>query len=543
MKRRLLILPIGLLLAQLGFAQGSTFDLIQERIFTPQCAGCHSEGTSFALQSGLLLPDADASYANLAGVTPHNTQAALDHLQRVSTEGGPGAPEQSFLWHKINAPELEHLHEHHPYYGEIMPLGMPFLTNGELDFVRQWIVSGAPRTGSVADTAAFEDTSRYQRPPFAPLDPPDFGEQYHLGPFTVNSGPDRELFYYEPRTGTPERLVNRFQIVMAPGSHHFILYTYPPGTPGLIIPQAHVIRDIRDEDGNYIFQNMIPMAYQQFFAGTQYPFLDYHFPPGVALRLLGNRGIDLNSHYVNQSGSPISGEIYANLYFVEPTEIEHVAEILELNNQNITLPPSQVTTITRDYTFGDERTVFQLVSHAHQHMTEFRVELLNGPRDGELVYVTHDWQHPPILQLDPPLVFEPGQGFHLAVTYDNWTNQIINFGLTAEDEMMILFGYWYPGAEAADPMPPTGTTFELLPNFPNPFNNSTEIRYALSSPAHVRLAIYNLQGELVTTLLDAPASAGTHALTWSAGDMASGVYLCRLEAGTFSATQKLVLLK
>ena len=64
-------------------------------------------------------------------------------------------------------------------------------------------------------------------------------------------------------------------------------------------------------------------------------------------------------------------------------------------------------------------------------------------RDGELVYISYDWEHPPILELDPPLTLEPGEGLRLETTYNNWTDRTLEFGLLSEDEMMILFGYYY----------------------------------------------------------------------------------------------------
>ncbi len=75
--------------------------------------------------------------------------------------------------------------------------------------------------------------------------------------------------------------------------------------------------------------------------------------------------------------------------------------------------------------------------------TEFRVFIDGGPRNGELVYIAYDWQHPPILELDPPLVLEPGQGLRLEATYNNWTDRTLHFGLLSVDEMMILAGAFY----------------------------------------------------------------------------------------------------
>ncbi|MBI5059562.1 T9SS type A sorting domain-containing protein [candidate division KSB1 bacterium] len=545
------LLAVSMLALLLAFAGppptcASTWQTLQDRIFTPQCAVCHVAGSSFAVQSGLVLTD-DVAYENLVDVSPHNSAALEDGLVRVSSIGVTGL-DQSFLWEKINAPHLEHFYEAHPYYGEIMPLGLPFLTNGELEYVRQWIVAGAPQQGDVADTAVFADTSRFVQPLFAPLEPPAFGEQLRVGPFDVASNYEREFFYYNARADQPERYINRVQIVMRPGSHHFICYTFAPNTPGWVIPQPEVIRDIRDENGNYIPQNLIAMQFHDFFAGTQWPRVDYRFPPGIALRLPAGTGIDQNSHNVNYTDTLRQGEVYTNLYYAEPAGIEHVAEVLNLQNTNLTLPPHEVTTISRTYTFHEQLSVFQLFSHAHQLMTEFRATIVGGPRDGELIYLTQDWEHPPILNLDPPVVFEAGQGIRCDVTYNNWREIAVHFGLTSEDEMMILFGYYYPGVSAADEPPMVAHDAELLGNYPNPFNPSTTILYVLNAPQSVRLQVFDLTGRLVATLVNGPQQAGDHRVSWNGMDAngvaaPSGVYFYTLEAGIFSDANKMLLLK
>ena len=91
----------------------------------------------------------------------------------------------------------------------------------------------------------------------------------------------------------------------------------------------------------------------------------------------------------------------------------------------------------------------------------------------------------------------------------------------------------------------------LLANYPNPFNPSTTIRFRLSSSASVRLKIYAVDGREVATLVDGHMTQGEHGVVWSPGNLASGVYLCRLEARTsegaqgtsFVDSRKVVLLK
>lgn len=85
--------------------------------------------------------------------------------------------------------------------------------------------------------------------------------------------------------------------------------------------------------------------------------------------------------------------------------------------------------------------------------------------------------------------------------------------------------------------------FELLQNYPNPFNPTTTISFSLGSPSNVTVKIYNLLGEEVETLLSGNRPAGIFRVQWKATDVASGIYLCRMQAGTYVETRKLILMK
>jgi len=86
-------------------------------------------------------------------------------------------------------------------------------------------------------------------------------------------------------------------------------------------------------------------------------------------------------------------------------------------------------------------------------------------------------------------------------------------------------------------------SISLAQNFPNPFNASTTIRYALPTAALVRMAIYDLAGRVVTNLVDAYHEAGEFSVTWETGERASGIYLVRLESDDAVVTKKIVLQK
>ena len=87
------------------------------------------------------------------------------------------------------------------------------------------------------------------------------------------------------------------------------------------------------------------------------------------------------------------------------------------------------------------------------------------------------------------------------------------------------------------------TVYSLEQNYPNPFNPTTVICYQIASLGKVSLKVYDLLGREVATLVNDVKSAGTYTATFNATKMASGIYFYRLQAGSFTQTKKLVLLK
>ncbi|MCX6641592.1 MAG: T9SS type A sorting domain-containing protein [bacterium] len=83
----------------------------------------------------------------------------------------------------------------------------------------------------------------------------------------------------------------------------------------------------------------------------------------------------------------------------------------------------------------------------------------------------------------------------------------------------------------------------LAQNYPNPFNPTTILSYELQAASQVKLAVYDISGRLVVTLVDGWRDAGTHSITFDAAKLASGIYVYRLTADNFSASGKMVLMK
>jgi hypothetical protein len=90
---------------------------------------------------------------------------------------------------------------------------------------------------------------------------------------------------------------------------------------------------------------------------------------------------------------------------------------------------------------------------------------------------------------------------------------------------------------------PKPAQYVLSQNFPNPFNPSTTIQYDLPQRSRVTLMVFNSLGQVVAVLHDGEQQAGSYEVRFDRGTMASGVYYCRMMAGSFVAVQKLVMLR
>lgn len=414
----------------------SSFAKLQQKVFASACVSCHTAGHPYAVQSGLVL-DASIAYRSLVTGAVRDATAIQQGISRLVV---PGSVAGSFLHRKLLLWDPAQ-----PAMGSAMPLGNTSLSVGQIEFVRRWIEAGAPEAGEVADAALLDDTALPAYAPFAPLTPPPEGKGFQLKiePFQVSPSFERELFVYRSLGNPTPIYVNRMETRMRSNSHHLLLYDFQANTPSLAIPGKDVIRDIRNADGSLNFLNMLPMAYHVFFGGSMTPTGGYAFPAGVALRLPANASLDFNVHYVNTSAAPIAGEAYANLHTVDSSQVVHVASTLNLANTGLLLPPMQRTTQTKSFTFAKTTRILSLTSHMHKRGERFVIRVNGGARDGEVVYENTDWEHPRILPYDPSIVLQPGEGLTSIITYNNTTDRVITFGLTSEDEMGIIFGYYY----------------------------------------------------------------------------------------------------
>jgi hypothetical protein len=141
----------------------------------------------------------------------------------------------------------------------------------------------------------------------------------------------------------------------------------------------------------------------------------------------------------------------------------------------------------------------------------------------------------------------------------NWTDTDIDIGGT--------YNYWYYYVKAYNGVKHSGASnivyvpgsmnkpfmekkeisslnsYRLKQNYPNPFNPSSTVSFDLPRESTVRLQIYDVQGRIVSTLVNGTLDAGTHSVKFNSDGLPSGVYLYRIEAGVFQDVKKMILLR
>jgi hypothetical protein len=116
---------------------------------------------------------------------------------------------------------------------------------------------------------------------------------------------------------------------------------------------------------------------------------------------------------------------------------------------------------------------------------------------------------------------------------------------TTSVEGIIAIAMWSTPTTDIRPQPVADVprSFKLEQNYPNPFNPSTTIKYELPRSSMVRLNVYDMLGREVSVLVNERRDAGIHEVKFDGSHLASGVYICRMQVGSFAASQKMTLTK
>jgi len=412
-----------------------TFKIIQDQILTPSCAisGCHQSASDGSFQQHKLLLSEGNSFANLINKVPVNISAANAKMQLVQ----PGDAEKSFLFHKINCDS--YIHKNAINFGKQMPLGGGVVTKGQVELVKRWINTGASKDDRSLSLSILTDASACQSD-IDPLAPPVNGFQLKIDKFDVQANFEREIFIRKTTPNNVPVYVNKIELKGRSNSHHFLVYGF--NNPSFL-PVENKIRDLRNSDGSLNLQTFAEMQNHLFIGGGTDVNNSVVLPEGAAIKIMPNMPIDLNAHYFNKTKLVLQGENYVNFHTIPASSVKNEVKMLDLNNINFTLPPNQRKTITKNFTFSEKTSILLLTSHNHKLGEKFVIKIFGGVRNGEIIYENTDWEHPLTKLFPNPIVLNPGEGLISEVTYNNTTNRTISFGFTSEDEMNIIFGYYY----------------------------------------------------------------------------------------------------
>lgn len=561
MKKKVLSALLVASLPNLVSAQ-STIQAVSN-IFQANCTtGCHSGGSPSAnLNLGGSTSDL---YDALVGVTPTNPAAAAKGYKLIDA----GYPHKSFLLYKCATTAWDDQFGMDAAEGGSMPQNQSALAKEEIELIRQWVLYGAPQTGTVVNPSTLYDyyhTNGMAR--IAKPAGPAMGEgfQMHMGPFFLEPGEEVEFYKKEKLNNPSEENVIKFEAIFNDESHHFLLFEFVPGTAQ---DEPEGLRPVTVQNA---FQN-------PYMVGWVDPDVT-ELPEGTAYKINEDAVIDLNYHLINYASngdSVLAAEAYIN-FFTEnsgPELIEMYSELLI--NLGIFIPNNgqevSFTDPVFDNTAGatDSMYVWFLSSHTHKYGTDYDIYKRNpNGSQGEQLYEGfynttydfnqgyYDWEHPGNLYLDQVygelVPINRRDGLIQVAKYRipgsaNETQSLVTFGLTTNDEMMLSFIQYTLERVPAEP---NGILENALnePSFisvyPNPTSGTSAIKFDLQDDADVQLSVFNSLGQEVRSLYSGSMAAGQANFEFDAanGNDFNGLYLIQLVVNDKVYTQRLLHLK
>lgn len=276
---------------------------------------------------------------------------------------------------------------------------------------------------------------------------PPRGFQMRMGKFTIPPATEREVCEYRTFPNDKAMDVQQFEFKMNAGTHHFALWAYFGGDRNA----ADFPRGIVEAPG-CIGLGPRDSFQRALLGGAPNTHELTRFPPGIAVRLEPHQPVFLNSHYINASlTDSLTPDILFNVIPAKKGSVLHHAENLTVGAYDIHIPARSTASTTAEWVVPYDLNVIQLSSHEHKRGTKVTINLTAGGQNMGQIFENDDWDHPYEYWTPTPLHLRQGDVFRFTCNWTNNDDHPVTFGVTTDDEMCFMTGYYYRDDEATPP--------------------------------------------------------------------------------------------
>ena len=255
-----------------------------------------------------------------------------------------------------------------------------------------------------------------------------------IGPIALQPGQETTVCVVKPLNNADDMVLNGFDMNLAPGSHHLLVYLTDAGatdTPYSCSPFTGVA-----------VGNDVPLA----FANTDH--VSFAFPDGVAMDIPAGSMVKIEAHYINTTQGDLQGQGTVTLHGTTKASAPpyQPANFLAFGTLNINIPPS--STFSTGPVFQAAQAGMHLVLiTTHEHRLGTRAQVWASSAAGDMsnqIADDTDWANPAWRVLPAQIDFDGTNGLTFQCDWTNTTDQTITFGESALDEMCLVAGYYYP---------------------------------------------------------------------------------------------------
>ncbi len=278
------------------------------------------------------------------------------------------------------------------------------------------------------------------------LHKPRRGFQMRMVPFTIPPDGDREGCEVATTPNDRPIDVSAFELKTTPGTHHFVVWAY--------------LGDDRDPahfwDGVAYVPGCTGLGPQNGASNANlFGMLSgrskFRFPDGIAVRLEPHAIVYPNLHFHNYSDKAVDGEAVFNFIPARKGTVRHHAQAFTVGSAQIDIPANGSAALTGEWHTSAPLNFVQLSTHQHRRGSGVTVNRVDaaGNDMGQLV-VTTNWEHPTVRWFNEGTMrLEPGEGLRFTCAWRNTDDHAVHFGVTSEDEMCFVTGYFYPDDDGA----------------------------------------------------------------------------------------------